>query len=60
MGRITQIISYINSEQHPTPQEIKHLYSHLTIDEHTKELRRKYKNQTDFKNNETVNKIVNN
>jgi hypothetical protein len=42
MGRLSQIIWYMNAEKHPTELEKLHLYTHLEITESLKKERAKY------------------
>ena len=43
MGRLTELFNYLNREEHPTSGQIKYLYNYITINEHTKKLRRAYR-----------------
>ena len=42
MGRVTEVISFINKKDAPPPLETKHFYTHMGR-EKLMELRRKYK-----------------
>ena len=45
MGRITQMITYLNVEKHPTKQDKEHYYSHFSIGEEEKKIRKKYRKE---------------
>jgi len=42
MGRLTQYFAYLNAKKHPTSDELKFKYTHLTITEALKKVRRKF------------------
>jgi len=42
MGRLSEIIWYLNEDTHPTELQIKHRYRYITIDDELKAIRRKY------------------
>ena len=41
--RASQFIAYMNKEKHPTQEERKFFFTHLTITEKLKTVRRKYR-----------------
>ncbi len=41
--RLSQVIEYLNMENHPTQEEIDTIFTHITIDEDMKKLRRSYR-----------------
>ncbi len=43
MARLTQMIEYLNVEKHPSFLDVKHKYTHFTIDNFSKEIRKKYR-----------------
>ena len=45
MGRLTQLIEYINAEVHPGSDEVKSKYTHINIDEDLKKVRKKYRKE---------------
>jgi hypothetical protein len=49
MGKLSQYITYLNSEVYPTSLDIKHKYSHFTPDEQTKAIRREYRKRLNLK-----------
>jgi len=52
MGRITQIITYINADKHPGGFDMQHYYTHLGINDSTKAARRKYRDERGLKSEE--------
>lgn len=49
MGRLTQMMAYLNAETHPTGDEIKHDYTHFTPDDESKKVRRKFRKDNKLK-----------
>ena len=45
MGRLTQMIEYLNAKEYPTKDDIKSKYTHFTPDDNSKKIRRKYLNE---------------
>lgn len=43
MGRLTQLIQYLNAEEPPTDEELKTVYTHLEITEELKKYRKEYR-----------------
>lgn len=43
MGRLSQMMAYLNADKHPTGDDIKHDYTHFTPDEDSKKVRRKHR-----------------
>jgi hypothetical protein len=50
MGRISQIFWFLQAEKAPSPQELRHHYSHLDVDDDLRKLGRELRtNRTDSK-----------
>ena len=47
MSRLSQFMSYLNAEKHPTALDKIHFYTHAELDESTKKVRRKYRKELD-------------
>lgn len=45
MGRLSQIIYYLNAESHPTKTEQAHFYTHVEITDSLKKVRRVHQNR---------------
>jgi len=45
MGKLTQMISYLNAEKHPTAKDIQHYYTHFSVNEDDKKIRRQYRSK---------------
>jgi len=45
MGRLTELFSYLNVEEHPTAQQIIQNYNYITINKTVKELRKIYRKE---------------
>jgi len=43
MGRLTQIINYLNAEETPLQDELKNVYTHLDITDELKKYRKEYR-----------------
>ena len=43
MGRLTQIIKYLNAEDTPTADEVNTVYTHLEITDDLKKYRKEYR-----------------
>jgi len=54
MGRLTQAIDYLNSEKHPTKDEVSSKYTHITITDHLKQVRKEYRKQNKLNDNREI------
>ena len=43
MGRLSQLIYYLNAEEPPTDEELKTVYTHLDITDELKKYRQEYR-----------------
>jgi len=43
MGRLTQLIEYLNTDKHPSKDDIISNYTHINITDELKRIRRKYR-----------------
>ena len=54
MGTITQIITFINAEKYPNALEREYYYTHITIGDKEKKIRKNYQKKLKKINNEIL------
>jgi len=43
MGRLTQLIEYLNTDKHPNKDDLRSKYTHISINDELKNIRKKYR-----------------